>query len=140
MRPAVCRARGSGVVGQRPGHPAMSHARGNRTVRVHGQKERRPGHTVRVHRPAAHIQNDGCAQGQALSGHILPEAPAQQSAQAPGFRVLRHGHPAPNHTQQYAGRGRGIIAQFYRWVTLRFLWIAGEQYQVNIFFKSLKSN
>lgn len=80
VRPAVGRVRGLGVVGQRPGHPAMSRARGNRAVRVHGQEERRTGHTVRVHRPPAHIQNDGGAQGQTFACHILPEAPAQQPA------------------------------------------------------------
>lgn len=114
MRPAVGRTRGPGVVGQRPGHPAVSRARGDRAMRVHGQEERRTGHTLRVHRRPAHIQNDGGAQGQTFAGHILPEAPAQQPAQAPGFRVPGHGHPPPDHSQQHSGRSRGIVAQFNR--------------------------
>lgn len=114
MRAVRGRRGGLGPVGQRTGHPAMSHARRNHAVRVHGQKERRPGHTVRVHRLAAHIENDGRPQGQTVAGDILPEAPAQQPAQAAGFRVLGHGHPAPDHTQQHAGRSRGVVAEFHR--------------------------
>lgn len=114
LRPAVGLLRGPGMVCQRPGHSAMSHARRDRSLRVHGEEEWRSGHTVRVHRPAAHIQDDGRAQGQTVAGHILPEAPAQQPAQVAGFRVPGHGHPAPDHTQQHAGRRRGVIAKFHR--------------------------
>lgn len=115
MRPAVGgRARGRRPVGQRPGDPAVSHARRDHAVRVHGKKERWPRHPVRVHGLAAHLQDDGRAQGQTVAGHILPEAPAQQPAQAAGVRVLGHGHPTPDHTQQHAGRRRGIVTQLHR--------------------------
>lgn len=92
----------------------MSHARRDRSLRVYGEEEWRSGHTVRVHRPAAHIQDDGRAQGQTVAGHILPKASAQQPAQVAGFRVPGHGHPASDHTQQHAGRRRGVIAEFHR--------------------------
>lgn len=114
VRPVVGRSRGLCVVGQRPGHPAMSHARRDHAMRVHGEEERRPGHTVRIHRPGAHIQNDDRAQGQTVTGHILPEAPAQQPAQVARVRVFGHGHPPPDHTQQHVGRGRRVVAKFNR--------------------------
>lgn len=102
------------MVRQRPGHSAMSHARRDCTVCVHGKEERWSGHTVRVHRLTTHIQNDGRAQGKTVTGHILPEAPAQQPAQVAGFRVPGHGHPAPDHTQQHVGRSRRVVAELYR--------------------------
>jgi hypothetical protein len=114
VRPAVGRLRGPGMVRQRSGHSAMSHARRDCTVCVHGKEERRFGHSVRVHRSAAHIQDDGRAQGQTVAGHILPEAPTQQPSQVAGFRVPRNGHPASHHTQQHAGCGRRVVAELYR--------------------------
>lgn len=114
VRPAVGRPRRPGMVRQRPGHPAVSHAQRHLAMRVHGEKERRSGHTVRVHRPAAHIPHDVRAQGQTVASHILPEAPAQQPAKIARVRVPRLGHPAPDHTQQHVGRGRGIVPELDR--------------------------
>lgn len=114
VRPAVGRPRGPGTVGQRPGHPAMSHAQRHLAMRVHGEKKRRSGHTVRVHRPVAHIPHHVRAQGQTVTGHILLEAPAQQPAKTARVRVSRLGHPAPDHTQQHVGRGRRIVAELDR--------------------------
>lgn len=114
LRLAVGRLRVPCMVCQRPCHPAMSHPRRDRALRVHGEEKWRSRHTVRVHRPAAHFQDDGRAQGQTVAGHILPEAPAQQLAQVAGFCVPGHGHPPLDHTQQYAGRGRRVVAEFNR--------------------------
>lgn len=102
------------MVGQRTSHPAMSRAWRDHTVRVHGQEKRRSGHTVRVHRPSAHIQDDGRAQGQTVVGHILSEAPAQHLTQTARVRLLGHGHTTPDHTQQYPGCGRGVVVKFHR--------------------------
>lgn len=94
----------------------MSRTWRDHTVRVHSQEKWRPGYTVRVYRPSAYIQDNGRAQRQTVAGHILPEAQAQHPTQAARVCLLRYGYPTPDNTQQYAGRGRGVVVKFDRCV------------------------
>lgn len=95
------------------GHPPVSSPHGHHPLRLRRQEER-SGPAVRVHRLATHRQGDGLAQGEALGGHLLPEAQAQQPAQAAEVRLPGPRHPTPHHPQQQPGRHRGVVAQLHR--------------------------
>lgn len=79
-----------------PAAAAMSTARRHLALLMHGEEERF-GRSLRIHRPAAHQQCDGRAEGQ-VSDHILSEVETQQSAQIARIRLPRARHQASNDT------------------------------------------
>lgn len=56
------------------------------------------GHSLRIHRPAAHQRRNGRAQGKVV-GYILFETKAQQSQKTTRFRVSWSRHTSPYYSQ-----------------------------------------